>query len=512
METPHVPLGGSRTPQTRRFMMPFLTSPLLLGIGVAGVCAVVVAALILRSRRATERDKLTDAQRAQRVKERRDAWRRGLSIFALGVGCLMLFAIAGTAGWLSFGAQREYAASRNGGSWAHATGFALLLDAGALGLSLFRFFEALTLRSSMMTRLFLVGFIGSSSAMNYLHAPREDFGGRFVAIVPPLVYAVLLEMLLHKIEQVVMGKRPKRRSRGDQRGYSLLLWLPWPVGAPVRMWQAWRKDLLDTITNVRAPGSRKLPAPAPATAPAGVEFDVAAVEEESGLSLAATPPSPAPGEAARPQPAPAVPGPAASVPPTPVKVPVPMPARVASPAPTPAEPTPAVAAPAPPIAPAIPAPREQTPLTVPVPPPAPTSGRVSKKDRLRQALIAQLAQGDLRVLSEDAVVKNAAAYQANIELGQADGLGKDRRGELIGLMDKTAARNALNQLLPELREIYERARAEAAAARAKAAEPAPVHQAPSNDGDQADSRVREGGGSETDTGSSAESKEASYAA
>jgi hypothetical protein len=177
---------------------------------------------------------------------------------ALGAGCLMLFAIAGTAGWLSFAAQRGYAHSRNGGDWSAATGFALLLDAGTLGLSLFRFFEALTLRSSALTRLLLIAFVGASAQMNYLHAPANasgvvDFGSRFVAVVPPLVYAVLLEMLLFKVEQVIMGKKPKRR-RDRERGYSLLLWLPF-VGYPGQMWSAWRADLHSTLKNVRAPGS-----------------------------------------------------------------------------------------------------------------------------------------------------------------------------------------------------------------------------------------------------------------
>ncbi|WP_260614559.1 DUF4670 domain-containing protein, partial [Streptomyces sp. WAC02707] len=199
---------------------------------------------------------LTAEERAALALQRRNAWQRRLAVIALGVGCLMMFVLAGIAAWLSFGAQREYAHAHNGGDWDAATGFALLLDAGALSLSLIRFFEALTLRSSAITRILLLAFVSASAAMNLLHAPGAGVGSAFLAVVPPLVYAILLEMLLYKIEQVIMG-RQKRRKADQDRGYSLLLWLPWPIGAPVRMWKAWRSELLATVDNVRVIGSQR---------------------------------------------------------------------------------------------------------------------------------------------------------------------------------------------------------------------------------------------------------------
>lgn len=455
------------------------TYALPLGVAVAGLCVIVAVALVLRSRRATEQSKLTDEQRAKLAQERRESWRRGLSVFALGVGCLMLFAIAGTAGWLSFAAQREYAHSRNGGSWDHATGFALLLDAGALGLSLFRFFEALTLRSSTMTRLFLFGFIGASSAMNYLHAPENeggsvDFGSRFVAVVPPLVYAVLLEMLLHKIEQVIMGKRPARKKQGEQRGYSLLLWLPWPIGSPIRMWRAWRQDLLDTIANVRAPGSRKptpepLSAPAPAPAPSATPT-VAAVETSQVEPRRTPQEAPAAIPASRTEVAPHEPQPTPSV----------APAGALAP-PSAATPPPGQASPS--ITPA-PTPGALAPPSAATPPPVQAAGVSNvkpKKDQLRDALVAQILAGDTRVLDSNAQVANGAAYRANMALGQAAGLGLDRDGKQEGLMKPGAVRAAVKQLLPELRRVATEAEAEAErahrAAAAVAPEPVPQHHA-----------------------------------
>ncbi|MFB6668506.1 DUF2637 domain-containing protein [Streptomyces parvus] len=460
-----------------------------LGLVVAGMCAIVVVALVLRSRRAAEQSKLTDEQRAKLARERRESWRRGLSVFALGVGCLMLFAIAGTAGWLSFAAQREYAHSRNGGSWDHATGFALLLDAGALGLSLFRFFEALTLRSSVMTRLFLFGFIGASSAMNYLHAPASesgsiDFGSRFVAIVPPLVYAVLLEMLLHKIEQVIMGKRTARKKQGEQRGYSLLLWMPWPIGSPIRMWRAWRKDLLETIDHVRAPGSRR-----PLPAPVGSEIQgMNAVAEETpqeplpgpaGLSGGdrATPALPPPPEMHSPAPAPA-PSPQQRQPVAPTAA-----ERSAPSAPIAMTPTPSAA----PVA-AVPSTPAQ-PVAAPVPLRRVHTENLSKKDLLREVLMDQIRAGDLRVLDSTPQVSNGAAYRASQQLGKAAGKGLDGKGQQEGILASGAVRTAVKQLLPELRQFSEdvqRARRVEAVSPPPAPEPASEHQAMPDDGDADD--------------------------
>ncbi|MFE5866665.1 DUF2637 domain-containing protein [Streptomyces virginiae] len=462
------------------------TYALPLGIAVAGLCAIVTVVLVLRSRRATEQSKLTDAQRAKLAQERRESWRRGLSVFALGVGCLMLFAIAGTAGWLSFAAQREYAHSRNGGSWEHATGFALLLDAGALGLSLFRFFEALTLRSSTMTRLFLFGFIGASSAMNYLHAPGNeggsiDFGSRFVAVVPPLVYAVLLEMLLHKIEQVIMGKRPARKKLGEQRGYSLLLWLPWPIGSPVRMWRAWREDLLETIANVRAPGSRK---PLPATVqPQTLEAEEpgkATWQEEPAPRPAAPSGVAGPAPSLTPQPG----GPALTRVPAPSPQPRPQPAAPAVAAERAASPVPIAVTPSTVQAAAVPQHPAQ-PVATPVPLPQAPAENLSKKDLLREALMEQIRGGDLKVLDHAAQVSNGAAYKANQQLGRAAGKGKDQKGVQEGLLAPGAVRTTVKQLLPELRQFseeVERARRAEAAAPPPAPEPAPEHRALPDDG------------------------------
>lgn len=223
------------------------------GLTMAGVVA-AAASLLLGSRRRAAEHHATAQERAALALQRRNAWQRRLAVMALGIGCLMMGILAGIAAWLSFGAQREYAHAHNGGDWEAATGFALLLDAGALSLSLVRLFEALTLRSSALTRILLFAFVSASAAMNLLHVPGAGAGSAFLAVVPPLVYAILLEMLLYKIEQVLMG-RQKRRKADRDRGYSLLLWLPWPIGAPIQMWKAWRSELLSTIDNVRVIGS-----------------------------------------------------------------------------------------------------------------------------------------------------------------------------------------------------------------------------------------------------------------
>lgn len=244
------------------------------GLAVAGIGAATAVALLLGSRRRAAEQNATADERAALALQRR------LAVIALGIGCLMMFVLAGIAAWLSFGAQREYAHAHNGGNWDAATGFALLLDAGALSLSLIRFFEALTLRSSAITRILLLAFVSASAAMNLLHAPGAGAGSAFLAVVPPLVYAILLEMLLYKIEQVIMG-RQKRRKADQDRGYSLLLWLPWPIGAPVKMWKAWRSELLATVDNVRVIGSQR-PRPSAAAAEVTVErVDSATVQDNA---------------------------------------------------------------------------------------------------------------------------------------------------------------------------------------------------------------------------------------
>ncbi|MFD8416894.1 DUF2637 domain-containing protein [Streptomyces sp. NPDC059650] len=262
------------------------------GLAVAGIGAAVVVAMLLGNRRRAAEQNASAEERADLAIQRRHAWQRRLAVIALGIGCLMMFVLAGIAAWLSFGAQREYAHAHNGGDWDAATGFALLLDAGALSLSLIRFFEALTLRSSAITRILLLGFVSASAAMNKLHAPEAGAGSAFLAVVPPLVYAVLLEMLLFKIEQVIMG-RQKRRKAGQGRGYSLLLWLPWPIGAPVKMWKAWRSELLATVDNVRVIGSQR-PRPATAAVPPVAAAEVTVERADAAVPTDTVTPAVAP--------------------------------------------------------------------------------------------------------------------------------------------------------------------------------------------------------------------------
>jgi hypothetical protein len=363
----------------------------------------------------------------------------------------MLFAIAGTAGWLSFAAQRGYAHSRNGGDWDAATGFALLLDAGTLGLSLFRFFEALTLRSSALTRLLLIAFVAASAQMNYLHAPANengvvDFGSRFVAVVPPLVYAVLLEMLLFKIEQVIMGKRPKRR-KDKERGYSLLLWVPF-VGYPRQMWAAWRADLHSTLQNVRAPGSLR-PAPdrtPPATALDGQTTAPSSVEVEQPPVQAA----------------------AATRAPEPVEATAPLKAVERASAPTPSPEiavTASVASPEPDIAPrhGVPAQRVEESVSPQATKP------MSMKELLLEGLIREMRQGTWDAVSDDPIARKAAWVRVNMQLGQAHGR--------ESLMTHDSARNAFREMSPDLHRAAEQIRAQQAHQRSRDLEDQPARSA-----------------------------------
>lgn len=432
------------------------------GIGFAALCLFGIVALVLRSRRTREQDKLSADDREKLAEERRKTWRRRLAVISLSVSFVIIFCIAGIAAWLSFGAQKAYAFDRNGGSWTAATGFALLLDAGALGLSLLRLFEALTARSSQLTRLYLVGFIVASATMNLLHTPHApgespSLGGRLVAIIPPVVYAIFLESLLKKVEQLVLGKYPKKKTKKHERGYSLLLWVPF-VGYPWQMWKQWRKDLHDTLQYVRAPGSRN-PAPAPVAAVGAapmMEVATARAEPQPLLQEALAPRAEAAPRELRPAPlqrtpaaAPVAESSGAATGPIGVPVPAPAPSRVPVPAPAPVQ-------------------------TRPVQPLV-ASSSMPKKDQLRDALVAQILAGDLRVLDPNAQVANGAAYRANMALGKDAGLGVDGDGKQEGLLKPGAVRAAIKQLLPELRLTAteaERARREAAAA----PEPVPQHQ------------------------------------
>ncbi|WP_432138618.1 DUF2637 domain-containing protein [Streptomyces sp. bgisy154] len=441
------------------------------GIGFAALCVLGAVAIVVRSRRSREQDKMSVEDRERLAEERRKTWRRRLAVSSLSVAFVIIFCIAGIAAWLSFGAQKAYAFDRNGGSWSAATGFALLLDAGALGLSLLRLFEALTARSSQLTRFYLVAFIVASATMNLLHAPSASLGGRLVAVIPPLVYAVFLETLLKKVEQLVLGKYPKRKVKKNvERGYSLLLWMPF-VGYPWQMWKKWREDLHSTLQYVRAPGSRK---PLPEAEP---EHPVAASQPLEPSQTR---------EGAAPARQPAAAAPPALAPRTEATAPLP---RLVSEQ-QPAEPSPVPASAPGPIGPTAaaqptaPGPTPQAPAQPELTPQPPVSANKPKKDQLRDALVAQIQAGDLRVLNDNSQVSNGAAYRANMQLGRAAGKGL-KNGKQEGILADGAVRTAVKQLLPELRQIaeeMERARLAAAAAPQRAPEPAPDHQGPSDGG------------------------------
>ncbi|MEV8105169.1 DUF2637 domain-containing protein [Streptomyces sp. NPDC088135] len=459
-----------------KFLLP-------VGIGFAALCVLGIVALVLRSRRTREQDKLSAEDRERLAEERRKTWRRRLAIISLSVAFVIIFCIAGIAAWLSFGAQKAYAFDRNGGSWNAATGFALLLDAGALGLSLLRLFEALTARSSQLTRLYLVGFIVASATMNLLHAPHTpgespSLGGRLVAVIPPLVYAVFLETLLKKVEQLILGKYPKRKVKKNvERGYSLLLWVPF-VGYPWQMWKKWREDLHDTLQYVRAPGSRKpLPTPAPVPEPSTQEREEPRLVQPAAEAAAAPPP--APRAEAPPAPYPAIAQPPIASAPVSAAPSADTAGQIDGPGP--AQAVAAVTTPQPPV-------RPEPDQTVPLVPAVPGgSSNKPKKDQLRDALMAQILAGDLTVLDGNAQVANGAAYRANMQLGKAAGKGLDRKNRQEGLLADGAVRSTVKQLLPELRQVAEQAerarREEAAAAPppAPAVEPVPEHRAPARE-------------------------------
>ncbi|MFD0351913.1 DUF2637 domain-containing protein [Kitasatospora aburaviensis] len=235
------------------------------GLGVRTALARRPAPAVLT----TEEHEKKLRQDQARVTQAREAWRRRLVVWTLALSFLLSFVIAIAAAWLSFGNQRQYALGANGNHDTEATVFALLLDAGALAFSLMRLFEAITARSSNLTRAGLATFIAGSTTMNLLHAHHAPgqaptIGAILYVVIPPLVYAALLEMLLWKTEQLVLGKF---RKSTPARGYSLLMWLPWPIGFPIQLWRAWRNDLRETLPNVRAPMSTKpLPSGAEPTA------------------------------------------------------------------------------------------------------------------------------------------------------------------------------------------------------------------------------------------------------
>ena len=258
--------------------LPSYALPVAVGVVVLAAVVLTVRGALARQAAApapvplsTEEHTLKLAQEKARADQIRALWRRRLVVWTLVTSFVLSFVIAVGAGWLSFGNQRQYALGANGGLTDEATVFALLLDAGALAFSLMRLFEAITGRSSNLTRAGLAAFIAASTTMNLLHAHHEKgqaptAGAILYVIIPPLVYAALLEMLLWKTEQLVLGKYGKRKAN-TVRGYSLLMWLPWPIGFPVRLWKEWRADLQATIPNVRAPMSTKpLPAGAEPTA------------------------------------------------------------------------------------------------------------------------------------------------------------------------------------------------------------------------------------------------------
>ncbi|MEU0061153.1 DUF2637 domain-containing protein, partial [Streptomyces sp. NPDC006334] len=419
-----------------------------IGLGFAALCVLATVAIVLRSRRSREQDKLSSEERERLAEERRKTWRRRLAVMSLSIAFVIIFCIAGIAAWLSFGAQKAYAFDRNGGSWDAATGFALLLDAGALGLSLLRLFEALTARSSQLTRFYLVAFIVASATMNLLHAASPSLGGRLVAVIPPLVYAVFLETLLKKVEQLVLGKYPKRKLKKNvERGYSLWLWVPF-IGYPWQMWRKWREDLHDTLQNVRAPGSRKpLPTLALAPEPSAEEQpdrEALRAVQQVTKTVAISPAAPAlqPDETPEPRP-----------------VPTQRPPAVSSPRAAASTGATSLIGRTPQAQTAVPAAQQLPTHPQPAPSPVTPEGPRDrpKKDQLRDALVAQILAGDLTVLDDNAQVANGAAYRANMQLGKAAGKGLDRKGKQEGLMAEGAVRTAVKQLLPELRRIAQEA-------------------------------------------------------
>lgn len=73
------------------------------GLAVGGIGAAAAVAMVLGNRRRAAEQNATAEERAQLALQRRNAWQRRLAVIALGVGCLMMFVLAGIAAWLSFG-------------------------------------------------------------------------------------------------------------------------------------------------------------------------------------------------------------------------------------------------------------------------------------------------------------------------------------------------------------------------------------------------------------------------
>lgn len=177
----------------------------------------------------------------------------------LAVASLVLFALAGASAWLSYHAQVAYVLVHNGEMAAQARVWALLLDVGTAGVSLLRLHETLHGRAGHATKTSLLGCIAASVTMNVLHAPSRTPGGYLVAVVPPLIYAVLLERLLTNLRTLLVAPQQRRTM-----WRTLALW----VNFPALMWSVRRGSLrcaaqqdLDTLERVdsdHAPRSRSV--------------------------------------------------------------------------------------------------------------------------------------------------------------------------------------------------------------------------------------------------------------
>jgi hypothetical protein len=146
----------------------------------------------------------------------------------------VLFALACASAWLSYHAQVGYVLAHNGNLRTEAKIWALLLDAGTAGVSLLRLYETVQRRSSVTTRISLLGCITASVVMNLLHTPTRSPGGYLVAAVPPVLYAVFLEHLLANLRAVLAPVESQR-----SMWHRSVLW----INFPALMWSERRGSL-----------------------------------------------------------------------------------------------------------------------------------------------------------------------------------------------------------------------------------------------------------------------------
>ena len=152
----------------------------------------------------------------------------------LSASSVVMIVLAVACGWLSYHAQFGYVRAHNGNQAEQARVWAVLLDAGTVGVSLLRLDETLRMRPGTATRFSLLGCIALSVTMNLLHAPSRSAGGYLVAAVPPVMYATFLEHLLTTLRSLLIPDT-KRRSMGR----TVALW----INFPRTMWSNWRNSL-----------------------------------------------------------------------------------------------------------------------------------------------------------------------------------------------------------------------------------------------------------------------------